>query len=1416
MEGVPIKVPVLRSWDPSTLLMFIDDVDEYRVNGGAKPLRALMTSRVRKRMELLCPEAVRCIPEELDAKKCEDEIDEEALEEFHESCVDALRRLIAPVSCLEADDRLRAVQFFPAKGQFSRAAVYDYIGRFEDERALGGDLLQERMVIKTFIANIHHQRFKRFVSLKAPKTWEACVEAAKEAADELSSAMGLLGFDASAIKPERESKVVSRPASSRDRHAMFVRPDRKGPPVDAKPSASPVSRTAARPSRERRCWGCGHEGHVRDKCPHRHHPQFQSYGRRNHPINLSSASGSTNMVSAQATASDVTEQAVEPQFGVSVDELRLLGITNEEDYEVSADGTTYSTLSGGSLPYVTLRLRPTSADQSEEQAVVASALVDTGSDTSLCSSELFDSLVQCGATPFAGKRVIEVANQATVTVNEFVVVHALVEGAIGQQEVRLCLGKFQLRKGMILSCSDSVKLGLVTLHNVNATLSHQSTGVSDVDSEFEEDCVKPPEFLGGLPPEGSELYERIEQLLLQYEEVFDEKLPGEGAAVPKMRIDLLPNAKLAQQPPRRLSPALRKVVNAEVQKLLDDGIIRPSLSPYASPIVVVPKKDGSYRMCVDYRLLNQATVPMKFPLQHSKALLERLAGQKVFGTLDLRSGFHQVPMHPESISLTAFVTPDGLFEYERMPFGLKNCPPFFQWVMTRVLNGLLDQCCQVFIDDIVVYGGNEEEFLANLQEVLERLKTFRFRVKRSKCFLGATSVEYLGHVVNGDGITLSDSRRQGLLSLQAPTSKAQLRSFLGLVNYFRDFVPRYATVAKPLTTLLSKSQHWQWAAAQQEAFECLKAGVVGAPLLHHMDYSKPIIVRTDASKFGVGGMLVQLVEGQERPVSFCSKTLTATQQNWSTIEQEAYAIFYCLLHWQHYLLGHKFWVETDHRNLKYLHSGASPKLVRWKLRLQEFDYEVRHISGTSNTVADGLSRCCGVVSGAITTSESSRHGIGDMTMDSKLQSFARVHNSVVGHRGVVRCISLLRGSGIAWPSMEKDISAFIKQCPLCQKLRHDGEPVLELAKSTAVFEPFEVVAIDTIGPLPVDSNGNKYVMVAIDCFTRTVELLATRDKSASSALPLLLSVFARYGAPRFLRSDNGGEFVSSLISSFLQAVGVKRQLVLPHRPQANGIVERVNAEVMRALRALVLDDRVGADWSMALPLVQRIINSSKHRVTGFAPCELLYGGLVAPDRLLLDGALQDDEDVDLKELGRGTASKYVQALREIQSALLSIAKEAQQRAVDRRLAGNRDIEPTVFEQGDYVLCRYPARPPSKLVSYWRGPLRVESMSGSVVRCVDLCSGVELPLHVSRLKKFDANGMPEEELRELAARDRSEYIVEAIVEHRGPKTGFPRKNLEFRVRWRGYEPAEDTWEPYSHVKDLEALDAYAVDHPELQL
>ena len=963
---------------------------------------------------------------------------------------------------------------------------------------------------------------------------------------------------------------------------------------------------------------------------------------------------------------------------------------------------------------------------------------------------------------------------------------------------------------MIIGVGLMQTLGLVPMLSsvTEDSVVHDDGGMDEDDGQEEEDGPDDGD-MPTLTIEGPDA-ERLRGALADFADVFG-PLPPEGAAVPEMVIQLHPGEVPAALPPRRLSPALQQTLNEAVDEWIDLGIVQPSTSPFSSPVVMVRKKDHTYRPCVDYRQLNKATVDMKFPLQNTRSILERMSGHQVFGTLDLRAGFHQMPLAPESQAYTAFATPRGLFEFRRVQFGLKNGPAHFQFIMSRVLNGLLGRICEVYIDDLIVYAHDMTEFESRLREVLQRLREHRLRVKGSKCRLGQPAVEFLGHVVDGLGVSLSEARKQGLRDLRTPSSAVQLKSFLGLASYFRTFVKNFATIAKPLHQLCSDKVKFAWTPGAQTAFEELKAAIVEAPVLLHVDYALPLILRTDASNSGVGGMLLQRINGKEMPVSFVSKAFTPVESRWSTIEQECFGVVFSIESLQHHLRGHQFVVETDHRNLLYLQKASAPKIIRWRLRLQEYSFEVKHIPGRTNVVADGLSRCC---VGEDVSSEADTSGDDVGRVDSQSsdastvapgpsEAIQRVHNSVMGHRGVELTIALLREGGESWPSMKHDVEEFIRTCAVCQKVRLGQGSMAAALATTTVKEPFEVVAIDTIGPLPADAYGNEYIVAVIDCFTRYVELRATRTVTAMDAAMVLLDVFARYGAPKTLRSDQGPQFTAAVISNFLHLVGVGRHLTIPYRPESNGIVERANKEVGRHLRSLVMDQRVAETWSMSLPLIQRIINATPHRTTGTSPVRMLFGGTVSLNRGLVSESRSDDAPVS-------TVEDYVQQLAEAQRVLLDAARQHQEKVIAEYLKDSPG-NPTEFPDGSYVLVSYPDKPPSKLHPRWRGPMVVVDHSTSTYRCQDLNTMKIYTFHVSRLKAFRNDRT--DDLVAVASVDSSEYIVDQIVDHR---PAAQRDSWQFRVHWRGYDDSDDSWLTYPELRDVSALRAYLLEHPELDI
>ena len=879
---------------------------------------------------------------------------------------------------------------------------------------------------------------------------------------------------------------------------------------------------------------------------------------------------------------------------------------------------------------------------------------------------------------------------------------------------------------------------------------------------------------------------KVDELLEKHKEVFS-PIDEKGADVLPFEIELVPGAKLVSSPPARLAPVLAKASKEQTERLLQLGQARPSRSQWASRIVMAPKKQpDSWRQCVDYTKLNKLTVDMQFPLQDIKTVLSRCQGKTVFAALDMTSGFNQVRMHEKSIPMTAFVTPDGLFEYTVMPFGLKNAPRYFMKVVMDTLGDLVGRVCEVFIDDILIYGATIEEFLANLDLVLERLWSKHWRLNREKCRIGLSQVEYLGHIINQFGITLSEDRRRALNEMGTPKDVSSLRSFLGFANYFRPFIPNYALISKPLTKLCSNKREFVWGEEQQKAFTAIKEAGVRIPILSHIDYSKKLIVRTDASTAGVGGMLVQVdQDGKEEVVALASKAFNDTETKWSTIEQECFAIFFCIRKWEHMLRGQQFEVETDHKNLEYLDNTDVPKLVRWRLALQEYQFTIRHISGSKNVVADALSRIFAV------RAEEVRSVI------------MRAHNAVIGHHGVVRTEEMLREQGLTWPDMRQDIQQVINSCAICQKVRMGQGPMNPSLHSTMVHQPFESLSIDTIGPLPEDEFGNKYIICAIDDFTRYVELFACKDATAKSAGRVLFQIFCRYGAFKQVRSDRGTQLTATSIEEFLRLVKVDHMLALAHHPESMGIVERTNAEVMRHLRVLVFDVLSRMKWSEYLPLAQRIINAAIHSAIGVAPTTLLFAGAVDSSRQLIK--------TTQAEPVQKTYLQYLEDLIATQENLIKASDVFQQKHIDARIAKSPQ-NPTEFAVGDLVLASYPDRAPDKLTPRWQGPFLVKKVEGNRYSCKDLRDRKIRQFDISRLKKYVED--PQRDNVQVAGVDHQEYIVEAILSHRGPVK--KKSKMEFLVRWAGYSEEENSWEPYAAVKDLAALDAYLAEHPELGL
>lgn len=452
----------------------------------------------------------------------------------------------------------------------------------------------------------------------------------------------------------------------------------------------------------------------------------------------------------------------------------------------------------------------------------------------------------------------------------------------------------------------------------------------------------------------------IKELCETYRDLFTESVTNSATTKIKHHINLISEEPIYQRP-FRLPQIQQEEVKKQISTLLSENIIRPSESPWASPVHIIPKKmDQSgvqkWRMVIDYRRLNDKTKSDKFPLPNIDELFSKLQGNQYFTTLDLTSGYHQIKMDDASIEKTAFSTPDGHYEFLRMPFGLKNAPATFQRMMNNVLNQEINRdICLVYLDDIIIYSKTKQEHINRLQQVFEALRNANLKVNKNKCVFMEKEIEFLGHVLNKDGLKPNQKKIEAIQKFPIPQTVKEIRAFLGLIGYYRKFVPNLSKIVKPLTEATKKDAviniHQK---SYIEAVQTCKRLLINAPILAFPDFKKDFVITTDASDIALGAVISQ----DGHPIAYASRTLSKTEQNYNTTEKELLGILWAVTQFRPYIYGRKFTLRTDHKALIWLAKLKEPnqRLTRWKLKLQDYDFIIEHVKGKDNYVADALSR----------------------------------------------------------------------------------------------------------------------------------------------------------------------------------------------------------------------------------------------------------------------------------------------------------------------------------------------------------------------------------------------------------------------------------------------------------------------------
>ena len=807
-----------------------------------------------------------------------------------------------------------------------------------------------------------------------------------------------------------------------------------------------------------------------------------------------------------------------------------------------------------------------------------------------------------------------------------------------------------------------------------------------------------------------EVNDELQKVIKQHQALFDGTLGKYKHE--KIDLKIIDEVKPVFCKPRVVPFAFKKKISEQLDEIEQKGMLTKVKScPWGTPLVPIPKKDGGLRLCADYKItVNKWLVDVPYPTPTIEEIFAGLSGGKKFTKLDLSAAYNQLELSENSKKLLAWSTHKGIYLVNRLTYGSKPAAAELDKVLDKVIRGA--KGAVNFRDDIVVTGKDDLEHLANLEEVLSRLEEAGLKLNIDKCEFFKDEIRYLGHIINKDGLFKDPEKVAAMLEAKVPANTSEVKSFTGMVNYYGRFIPKLADMMSPLYDVQNKEK-FHWTKQAEQAFKAVKEELASERNLIHFNPELKIKLVCDASSYGIGGILMHVTrEGQEKPIAYASRVLRKAEKNYSVLDKEALAIYWSVRKFYQYLAGQKFVIGTDHRPLttifgerKGLPQMASGRLQRWAVYLSGFNYTIEHIKGVNNTAADGLSRLPRQIA------DDQEEDLGDyfnfMTAENlpiraeniikhvrrdpllsrvymyvkegwptqvqeELKPFAQRAEEIYiekdmimwgyrlvipecfkqqllqeihgGHIGISKMKALAR-QYFWWPKLDQDIEEFVKNCKACQLTSSSPEKV-ELKKFPEAKFPFERVHIDFLGPY----KGRMY-LILVDAFSRWPEIVDMGNKTDSKfTIEKLREIFARYGLPGTLISDNGPQLVSEEFETFCKLNGIKHTTSPPYHPATNGLAENGVKSFKKGLDKALNDNQKEENVQTLISKYLFAYRNAPHLTTGESPA--------------------------IRFLGRKMRSR-LDLLRQ------SLSEEAIDRQV-KYFRGNRDVK---FEEGEKVLVR---------------------------------------------------------------------------------------------------------------------------------